>query len=107
VLNPYGLVVGWDWVTAHVPEKTFQWLIQQCDGHMILLRDPAFHAAESDPANLTLCRRGEWQDRLLMETVVSKLTVVCHFMVMHRVWASCHGQGSRGHHRSTPHQRGA
>ena len=27
--------------------------------------------------------------------------------VMHRAWASCHGQGSRRHHRHTPHPRGA
>jgi hypothetical protein len=58
---------------------------------MLLLSDPAFYAAQGDPAHLTLCRRGEWQERIRMETVVSMLTVVCHCTVMHRVWASCHG----------------
>jgi len=49
--------------------------------------DTAFHAAEGDPRNLKLCQRGEWQDRLLVETVLSMLTVVCRFKkVMHRVW---------------------
>jgi len=44
--------------------------------------------AEGDPANLKLCQRGEWQDRMLVETVLSMLTLVCHFKkVMHRVWA--------------------
>jgi hypothetical protein len=56
-----------------------------------LQHHPAFHAAEGDPANLTLCRRGEWQDRILIETVLSMLTVVSHCKkVMHRVWASFH-----------------
>jgi len=50
--------------------------------------DTAFHAAEGDPANLKLCQRGAWQDRLLVETVLSMLTLVCHCKkVMHRGWA--------------------
>ncbi len=50
--------------------------------------DTGFHAAEGDPANLKLCQRGEWQDRMLVETVLSMLTLVCHFkQVMHRGWA--------------------
>ena len=37
---------------------------------------------------LKLCPRGEWEDRMLVETVLSMLTVVCHFKkVMRRVWA--------------------
>jgi len=45
-------------------------------------------AAEGNPANLTLCRRGEWEERILVETVVAMLTGVCHCKkVMHRVWA--------------------
>ncbi len=54
----------------------------------MVLSDTGFHAAEGDPSNLKLCRRGEWQDRLLVETVLSMLTLVCHFKkVMHRGWA--------------------
>src|SRR5262245_43988261 len=37
LLNQWGLVVGWDCATANVPDKTFQWLIQQVDGRMIVL----------------------------------------------------------------------
>ena len=55
---------------------------------MIVLSDTAFHATEGDPSNLKLCQRGEWQDRMLVETVLSMLTLVCHFKKgMHRVWA--------------------
>jgi hypothetical protein len=55
---------------------------------MIVLSDTAFHAAEGDPANLKLCQRGEWEDRMLVETVLSMLTLVCHLKkVMHRGWA--------------------
>ena len=54
---------------------------------MIVLSDTGFHAAAGDRANLKLCQRGEWEDRMLVETVLSMLTLVCHFKkVMHRVW---------------------
>jgi hypothetical protein len=89
VLNQYGLVVAWECATAHVADNTFQWLIRQFEERMIILSDTAFHTAEGDPANLRLCQRGEWQDRMLVETVLSMLTLVCHFKrVMHRGWAS-------------------
>ena len=45
---------------------------------MIVLSDTGFHAAEGDPSNLKLCQRGEWEDRMLVETVLSMLTLVCH-----------------------------
>jgi hypothetical protein len=38
---------------------------------MIVLSDTAFHAAEGDPTNLKLCQRGTWEDRMLVETVLS------------------------------------
>jgi hypothetical protein len=54
----------------------------------ISLSDTGFHAAEGDSANLKLCPRGEWEERMLVETVLSMLTVVLHFKrMMHRGWA--------------------
>jgi len=47
--------------------------------HRRILSDLACHAAQGDPANLKLCARGEWNDRLLIETVLSRLTLVSHF----------------------------
>src|SRR5215831_18839520 len=88
LLNQWGWVVGWACATANVADNSFQWLMQQVDGQMIVLSDTAFHAAEGDPANLKLCQRGEWEERMLVETVLSMLTLVCHFKkVMHRAWA--------------------
>ncbi len=85
--------MAWACATANVPDQTFQWLIRQCEERMIILRDRAFHAAEGDPANLKRCQRGEWQDRMLVETVLSMLTLVCHFKrVMHRVWTYFHAR---------------
>jgi hypothetical protein len=91
LLNQWGLVVGWECATAHVAENTLQGLIRQCEERMSVLSDTAFPAAEGDPTNLKLCQRGAWEDRLLVETVLSMLTLVCHCKrVMHRGWTYCH-----------------
>ncbi len=88
LLNQWGLIVGWACDTANVADNTFQWLIRQFEERMIVLSDTGFHAAEGDPSNLKLCQRGEWEDRMLVETVLSMLTLVCHFKKgMHRGWA--------------------
>lgn len=40
---------------------------------MIVLADSGFHAVAGDPTNLKLCERGEWNDRMLVETAFSLL----------------------------------
>jgi hypothetical protein len=45
---------------------------------MIALSATGFHGAGGDPTNLQLCQCGEWQDRMLVEAVLSMLTLVCH-----------------------------
>src|SRR5712692_6161090 len=85
--NQGGWMVGGGVPPANVADNTFQWLIRQCEEQMIVLSDTGFHAAEGDPSNLKVCQRGEWQDRMLVETVLSMLTLVCHLKkVMHRGW---------------------
>lgn len=86
-LNQCGLVVAWACDTATVHDSTFQPLMRPFEEHRRILSDLACHAAQGDPANLKLCARGEWHDRRLIETVLSRLTLVSHFKkVMHRVW---------------------
>jgi hypothetical protein len=90
LLNKFGLVVAWDSETANVYDHTFQSLIWPFEEQMIVLSETAFHARAGDPSHLTLCERGAWNDRMLIETVLSMLTLVTHFKkVMHRVWAYC------------------
>ena len=87
VLNKFGLVVGWDCDTANVHDNTFQPLIRQFEDQMIILGDTGFHSKKGEPSNLKLCQRGEWNDRMVIETVFSMLTLVNHFKnVMHRAW---------------------
>ena len=87
LLNKLGLVVGWACDTANVSDIVFQPLIKQYEDQMIVCADTGFHARKGDPQNLKVCRRGTWNSRMMVETVLSMLTLVNHFKkVMHRVW---------------------
>ena len=86
MLYQWGLIVAWECATAHVADNTLQWLIRQFEERMMVLSAITSYAAEGDPTTRKLCQRGEWQDRIRIETVLSMLTVVCHCKkVMHRV----------------------
>ena len=90
ILNQWGLMCAWDCATANVYDSHFHPLIAQCDGRMIVLTDTGFHAKTGDPVNMTVCPRGTWNTRMLVETVLSMLTTVFHSKKMgHRVWAYC------------------
>lgn len=87
LLNQLGLVVNWDCGTANQYDADFQHLVWQVVEEMIVLADSHFHAAAGDPPNLKLCPRGQWNVRMLIETVLSMLTTICHFKkVFHRTW---------------------
>ena len=52
-----------------------------------MLGDWGFHKAAGDAPNFKLSRRGEWNERMKVETVLFMLTVVCNMQHMrHRVW---------------------
>jgi hypothetical protein len=88
VLNKLGLLVAWGCDTANVHDSTFQPLIAPFDEVMIVLTDTGFHAKVGAPPNMKVCKRGEWNVRMVVETVWSMMTTVCHFKkVLHRVWA--------------------
>lgn len=81
------MVVGWACATANVHDTSFHPLIAQFQDEMVVLADRGFHAREGGPPNLKICRRGEWNVRMVIEAVLSMLTTVCHFKkVAHRVW---------------------
>lgn len=87
VLNQFGLVTAWSCLTANVHDSLFQPLVAQFQDEMVVLTDTGFHAKEGDPPNMKVCPRGTWNVRMVVETVLSMLTTVCHFKkVGHRVW---------------------
>ena len=87
ILNQWGQIAAWDCATANVHDSAFHPVIQELDGQMIVFGDTSFHAKNGDPPNLKVCKRGEHNFRMLIETVLSMLTTVCDFKkLFHRVW---------------------
>ena len=89
VLNHLGLIVDWDVDTANVYDgSAFQEVAERNAAQMVLFSDEGFVKKDWHPENVRICQRGEWNTRMIVETVLSMLTLVCHFKkVMHRVWA--------------------
>ena len=88
LLNHIGLIVAWDVDTANVYDgSAFQHLVDAVAEEMLVLADPHFVKDGWHPTNLKICPKNTWNDRMMIETVLSMLTVVCHFKkVGHRVW---------------------
>lgn len=89
VINHLGLIVDWDVDTANVWDGTaFQDIVDRNEAYMALFSDEGFEKMDWHPENLKICERGSWNSRMIVETVLSMLTLVSHFKkVMHRKWA--------------------
>jgi hypothetical protein len=88
VLNHLGLIVAWDCDTANVYDgSAFQALVNRFEEEMVLFSDMGWEKRDWQPDNLRLCQRGEWNVRMVVETVLSMLTYICHFKHMaHKRW---------------------
>lgn len=88
VLDHLGRVVDWECDTANVYDgSAFQHLVDKFKHDMVIFSDTAFVKQGWHPTNLRICQRGEWNVRMLIETVLSMLTYICHFKHMaHKTW---------------------
>ena len=88
LVNQDGLIVAWDYAAANVPDNAFQELIADFQDQMVILTDTAFHSQAGDPPNQKACKRGTWNVRMVVETVLSMLTHVCQLKkASQRTWA--------------------
>jgi len=89
ILNHIGLITDWDVDTANVYDgSAFQDIVERNAKKMVIFSDEGFVKKDWHPENVKICARGEWNTRMIVETVLSMLTLVCHFKkVMHRTWA--------------------
>ena len=89
VLDHLGRVVDWECDTANVHDgSAFQPLVDKFRHDMVIFADAGFAKVDWHPTNLRLCQRGEWNVRMLVETVLSMLTSICQFKHMaHKAWA--------------------
>lgn len=89
LLNHLGLIVDWDCDTANVYDgSAFQRIVEAVKDEMVVFADTGFVKRDWHPKNVRPCKRGEWNVRMVVETVLSMLTQVCGLKkVSHRVWA--------------------
>jgi hypothetical protein len=104
VCNSHGEICAWDMDMAMAYDAdAFGHLINRFSDQMIVLADSNFHkspfhrenyAQDPDPPNLKLCPRGQWEERKLIETVLSMISGgngsgVCALKrVTERCWAN-------------------
>jgi hypothetical protein len=53
------------------------------DWNEIMLTDRGFRCALGVPDNVNVCRRGTWNDRIVVETAFSMVTVMCNAKKIH------------------------
>lgn len=88
ILNRLGQVVGWHWLTMNCPDQDFLPLVALVNDEGVVLSDLGFRCKEGVPSNLKLCLKGTWNERMIVETTFSLLTVICQAKKMfHRTAA--------------------
>jgi hypothetical protein len=88
VLNKFGQVVDFSTKTANVADKEFNPMLKKYEAEMIIFADTGFADTKGMPENVKLCKRGTWNDRMVVEGVFSLLTRVCQSKKMnHKVWS--------------------
>ncbi len=83
ILNRFGQVCGWIWDKMNCPDQDFLDFFEEYDQDAIVLADWGFRCAQGVPDNVKICKKGTWNDRMLIETSFSLLTVVCNAKKIH------------------------
>ena len=79
LINEVGKVVTWGYDTMNVSDKHFNHLIEPFANKTIVLADYGFRDKDGAPEHMKFCSKGEWNERMCIETAFSMLTNVCNF----------------------------
>ncbi len=83
LLDTYGRVVEWTWAPQGTPDKAFNWMAGNLEGQTITLADLGFRDTDGIPANLILCKKGQRNERMPVETALSMVTVIADLKRLH------------------------
>lgn len=72
--NGVGQVVNWMCDTANVYDAAFHPLLEDVQTQSVVLCDRGFYSRKGNPANLKVCQKGRWNQRMIVETVFSLFT---------------------------------
>lgn len=84
LVTNHGQTVAWAWESANVPDQVFRPVAEQFDGKTITLADLGFRQAGAPTRNLKRCLPKTWNERMVVETVFSLVTTVCHLKKLWR-----------------------
>ncbi len=78
--------INWDWNTLNTHDKHFHHVAAAFVDQTIAFADFGFRSADGHPANMKLCPKGTWNERMYVETALSMVTIVCDLKrLRHRV----------------------
>lgn len=86
LLNQQGQIVRWNMCPANRSDIIFQPVIEEFEHQMLVLADSGFHAQTGDPSNLKVCPRGQWNERMIIETTFSLFEGVLQIKKLDRRW---------------------
>jgi len=85
LVNHLGLIIGWAVDTANVYDgSAFQNIVNNLAGRTVIFADEGWRKKDWHPDHLRICKRGEWNVRMVIETILSMLTYICHFKHTHQ-----------------------
>jgi hypothetical protein len=87
MLDTYGRIIEWHFLTLDHADKHFNRFATPFAGQTVTLTDLGFRDAQGAPDHLKFCQKGTWNERMVVETVFSMLTVVCNLKkLFHRTF---------------------
>ena len=86
LLNKYRRVVAWDWNTMNTHDQHFHPVAETVAETSIVFADYGFRDQDGVPANMKLCKKGTWNERMFVETALSMVTIICDLKrIRHRL----------------------
>lgn len=76
LINQRGEIVDWAWETANRADNSFLDIVSDYDEEMVVFTDKGFRKKDAVLKNIRICNHGEWNDRYLVERMLSWMTEV-------------------------------
>ena len=83
MINHRGEIIDWAWGTANLADNAFRDVATDYRDETVVFTDNGFRKKGFDPENLRYCDHGEWNDRYLIEGILSWVTEIFHAKKMY------------------------
>lgn len=91
LINQRGEIIEWAWDSAEVHDSRFNEMVKDYQDEMVVLADSGFRQSEGGPENMHICKRGEWNDRYLVENIFRWMTDIFNTKkIYHRTEQAIH-----------------